>query len=297
MLPLLTRPINRPRRLPSTNVRTATTRAERARRGFTPGKRGAFTLIELLVVIAIIAILAAILFPVFAKVREKARQTSCLSNERQIGMAALQYSSDSDEMQVLTDYISNSPSSSHWMDMIYPYVKSEKVFTCPSRTGDPGGYSRYVYTGNTGEVAGLPGGKRTFYYGTYAINGTYRAGSPSLSGSALSAIAHPSTTIFLVEGAVPNYTGPSDDLDASTTFDWGASTDSYFPSWVDLTKTPPIVTAGAKVRAEGPHFARTNVTWCDGHSSNITLTNMMAEHPAPGSGATYAAYLWALPDY
>ncbi len=60
-------------------------------------KRTAFTLIELLVVIAIIAILAAILFPVFQKVREKARQTSCASNEKQLGLAFLQYNQDYDE--------------------------------------------------------------------------------------------------------------------------------------------------------------------------------------------------------
>ena len=60
--------------------------SENARPGFTRGERSAFTLIELLVVIAIIAILAAILFPVFAKAREKARQTACLSNTKQIGL-------------------------------------------------------------------------------------------------------------------------------------------------------------------------------------------------------------------
>src|ERR1041385_3748666 len=64
---------------------------------FFPNKRG-FTLIELLVVIAIIAILAAILFPVFAQAREKARQTSCLSNEKQLGLAVMQYLQDYDEL-------------------------------------------------------------------------------------------------------------------------------------------------------------------------------------------------------
>src|SRR6266550_4116230 len=65
-------------------------------------RRNAFTLIELLVVIAIIAILAAILFPVFAQAREKARQASCLSNMKQLGMSALMYSQDYDERFMLS---------------------------------------------------------------------------------------------------------------------------------------------------------------------------------------------------
>ncbi|MEI6433019.1 MAG: prepilin-type N-terminal cleavage/methylation domain-containing protein, partial [bacterium] len=69
---------------------------------FTPRKRGAFTLIELLVVIAIIAILAAILFPVFAQARERARQASCLSNMRQLSLAFLMYAQDYDEALVPT---------------------------------------------------------------------------------------------------------------------------------------------------------------------------------------------------
>src|SRR5579875_3864530 len=102
-------------------------------------KNKGFTLIELLVVIAIIAILAAILFPVFAKVREKARQTSCASNERQIGYGLLQYVQDNDEAMPQTYYGNKGASNQSkgwykWMDAILPYVKNYQVFTCPSDT-------------------------------------------------------------------------------------------------------------------------------------------------------------------
>ncbi|MBC8134421.1 MAG: prepilin-type N-terminal cleavage/methylation domain-containing protein, partial [Fibrella sp.] len=89
-----------------------------------------FTLIELLVVIAIIAILAAILFPVFAQAREKARQTSCLSNEKQLELALLQYAQDYDETfptGVQKDWYAVT-----WPLLVQPYVKSLDVFRCPS---------------------------------------------------------------------------------------------------------------------------------------------------------------------
>ena len=108
-------------------------------------KRG-FTLIELLVVIAIIAILAAILFPVFARAREKARQTSCLSNLKQIGLAHMMYAQDYNETfltgrypgtcifghvhtgaapNAINDYFS-------WSTHIHPYIMNSQVFQCPS---------------------------------------------------------------------------------------------------------------------------------------------------------------------
>ncbi|MBC8137585.1 MAG: DUF1559 domain-containing protein, partial [Fibrella sp.] len=90
----------------------------------------AFTLIELLVVIAIIAILAAILFPVFAQSREKARQTSCLSNEKQVGIAILQYLQDHDDTYMAADHESTSPYT--WFDPLQPYLKNRDVFKCPS---------------------------------------------------------------------------------------------------------------------------------------------------------------------
>ncbi len=107
--------------------------------------RRGFTLIELLVVIAIIAILAAILFPVFAKAREKARQTSCLSNVKQMILGVLQYAQDYDELLVpgiggapgktTTWPVSQSTAFTNFamnMDLIYPYVNNVQMFFCPS---------------------------------------------------------------------------------------------------------------------------------------------------------------------
>jgi prepilin-type N-terminal cleavage/methylation domain-containing protein/prepilin-type processing-associated H-X9-DG protein len=100
-----------------------------------PGRRPAFTLIELLVVIAIIAILAAILFPVFAKAREKARQSSCLSNCKQLGLALIQYAQDNDErLCPPASGTFSTPSAVSWYDMVQPYLKSIQVFDCPSNT-------------------------------------------------------------------------------------------------------------------------------------------------------------------
>jgi prepilin-type N-terminal cleavage/methylation domain-containing protein len=94
-------------------------------------RSSAFTLIELLVVIAIIAILAAILFPVFAQAREKARQTSCLSNMKQIGIGLLMYASDYDSIYPPSQLGAGTELVS-WPQIMQPYIKNEQVFTCPS---------------------------------------------------------------------------------------------------------------------------------------------------------------------
>ena len=131
--------------------------------------RRAFTLIELLVVIAIIAILAAILFPVFARAREKARQASCQSNEKQIILACIMYKTDYDGR-----FPRNCTSSSSgscvapgwdWREVTQPYTKNWQLFCCPSSDGPitrtcmlsvPRSY-RGEYLGGYGANAGRPG--------------------------------------------------------------------------------------------------------------------------------------------
>ncbi len=110
----------------------------------------AFTLIELLVVIAIIAILAAILFPVFAKAREKARQSSCSSNAKQLGLAMLQYTQDYDET---FPCYARAPwgAADSWYLLVDPYVKNAQCRICPSDAGQTLSYGyNYYYLGNPG---------------------------------------------------------------------------------------------------------------------------------------------------
>jgi len=133
-----------------------------------------FTLIELLVVIAIIAILAAILFPVFARAREKARQASCLSNCKQMGLATMMYCQDYDEKfpgasgaysavahvpRVVTGTPGALYTSMVWPDLIYPYVQNAQMFKCPSAPSEglPYGWNIRMgyalgYEGRTGPM-------------------------------------------------------------------------------------------------------------------------------------------------
>ena len=113
-------------------------KAPNRRRAFTPGKRSAFTLIELLVVIAIIAILAAILFPVFAQAREKARQASCTSNLKQVGLAMLMYAQDYDETLPWAAYNPAGQPLVMWYDLVEPYVRSGAAGVMSPVTGPVG---------------------------------------------------------------------------------------------------------------------------------------------------------------
>src|ERR1700722_7151707 len=130
-------------------------------------KRG-FTLIELLVVIAIIAILAAILFPVFAQARAQARKTTCLSNNKQVGLAVLMYVQDYDEniplLYVpdytfnLEDMIPGNPGAMSWHNLVQPYTKNYQMMVCPdggltdsnvsnTAASDPGRYDVFFNYG------------------------------------------------------------------------------------------------------------------------------------------------------
>jgi len=151
-------------------------------------KRRGFTLIELLVVIAIIAILAAILFPVFARAREKARQTSCLSNLKQIALGQLMYVQDYDERthkwhgywdtgQVPT------AADPYWYTLLEPYLKNQQILLCPS----------------AGDKALDPGGSpANTYLCTYAVSN----GWPN---QALAAFDTPACTVMMCETQSNNY--------------------------------------------------------------------------------------------
>jgi prepilin-type N-terminal cleavage/methylation domain-containing protein/prepilin-type processing-associated H-X9-DG protein len=135
-------------------------------------KHKAFTLIELLVVIAIIAILAAILFPVFAQARDKARQATCLSNLKQMGTALMMYTQDHDETYPPT-YTYGDPTATsnldgtgihHWSGFIQPYVKNVRIFVCPSDRIGGLPPTNFSLAGNNAG-AGIPGGAVSFTAG------------------------------------------------------------------------------------------------------------------------------------
>jgi prepilin-type N-terminal cleavage/methylation domain-containing protein len=152
-----------------------------------------FTLIELLVVIAIIAILAAILFPVFGRARENARRSSCTSNLKQIGIGIMQYTQDYDEYYPINGaniYSSNSTdayqrSRNSWRSLIFPYVKSEQVFVCPSNPDKED---------NTFDSGTVPGTFKKSYNGLVST-----VFSTSNTPVKITSVLYPSTTIAVIE--------------------------------------------------------------------------------------------------
>src|SRR5439155_16047246 len=139
-------------------------------------RRSGFTLIELLVVIAIIAILAAILFPVFAQARDKARQAGCLSNMKQVALGLQMYAGDYDETlthqpnETVFNY-ADPTARPNFLRSLIPYVRTTGIFVCPSAVPIPSEYKAYIPTRTSA----------TNYFGNEVVMGRPLAVVPNTS--------------------------------------------------------------------------------------------------------------------
>jgi len=165
--------------------------------------RRGFTLIELLVVIAIIAILAAILFPVFATAREKARQSQCISNAKQIGTAVFMYNQDYDEIMPLFFRNYGAAGRDSWASLVQPYVKNWALFRCPNMADATSGGTSIWTSANKNNLCIWPG----YGYNVYGMNfdnsttcATFDTNNRSGPPTALALIARPAG-IVLAAGA------------------------------------------------------------------------------------------------
>src|SRR5689334_16404655 len=172
--------------------------------------RYGFTLIELLVVIAIIAILAAILFPVFAQAREKARSISCISNMKQLATANLMYVQDYDE--VMTFGLGDSWWMNTWVRNTQPYVKNFQVYRCPS---DAGLTTAWLQANSWAGIHVSYASNGVIYWdgSKNSLQGVMGLAQPSWMGNvvqSMAAIGRPAETIMLAE-----------KHDPGNTSDWG----------------------------------------------------------------------------
>jgi len=234
-----------------------------------------FTLIELLVVIAIIAILAAILFPVFARAREKARQSSCTSNLKQIGTAFMMYAQDYDEK--LPDLLMGRDHGV-WADMnawtrcIMPYVKNTQVFRCPSASWGSD------TIGTSGQIMGGYGGVREVlgYAGGIGYNSADWGGLPNLDspgyGQAMAEMTAPAETILAVDATY-----------------WNCQRDYW--ERTDNASTPTVSIANeynnAYYTVDSRHNGQANACFADGHVKSLPqgVQACPRAHSNPKAGA------------
>jgi prepilin-type N-terminal cleavage/methylation domain-containing protein/prepilin-type processing-associated H-X9-DG protein len=238
--------------------------------------RRAFTLIELLVVIGIIAILAGILFPVFAQVREKARQTACLSNHKQIGTAMLMYAQDYDEMFV-PQYVALKDATGvsrypFWPRLLQPYIKNGNVFREPSN------WARTPY-----EAQDFPDAWKSIIadqWGEGARAAMGRNACVPTIGFPMSYVTAPADSIAMCDA---QWHFPLATDNAKDFTDYG-----YFTVWWRIPRQKdPLCPTGSDAGARNYalpaiwHSDGANVTFFDGHAKWYkfsTLTDLPAQY-------------------
>jgi len=246
-------------------------------------KNFGFTLIELLVVIAIIAILAAILFPVFAQAREKARQTSCLSNEKQMALGIIQYVQDYDETFPLG---LDEPWHGTWATFTQPYIKSFDVFRCPdeSDTTVLVGWGIGLSYASNGYIAW--NGHANHHYGVMGEAQSWI--DNGLVAKTMADVRNPVGSIMLTEkhnGDVrtwkPNYNGVISSWstgDIFLGFDDGWCAPGQIPDGTRATNLPYPTGPNGAVSAH--HAGLANFSFVDGH---VKAMKPSATNPDPNN--------------